>query len=239
MAIVRIKLVTAFGMLRPVRYLRPGGIGLLLAILVAVLFPALALAHEPRDLGPYHVLVGWINEPSIQGEPNAISILITNRANGQPVVGAEKTLRVEAAVGGEAPRTLTLDPSDDVQGLYTASMIPTKVGTYTFTFVGSIGSQKVNSSFQSGPNTFPDVTSPTTEEFPVQVPAAADLAAQTQAANATAQAALQRATLLGVAGIAVGLVGVILAALALALRARPGWAPSLADEEPARPDAGS
>ncbi len=65
------------------------------------------------------------------------------------------------------------------------------------------------------------MTSPATLQFPETVPAPADLAQQTQAANATAQAALQRATLFGLGGIAVGLVGVVLAVVALVSKSKP------------------
>lgn len=223
-------------------WIRRAGLGLVTVIALSALFPVVALAHEPRDVGSYHVLVGWVNEPAIENQPNAISILITDKATGKPVTGAEKTLKVAAIFGGGQPRDLDLAPSDETQGLYTASLIPTKSGTYSFTFSGSIGSQQVNERFESGPNTFDDVVSPTTLDFPTSVPAPADLAQQSQAATAAAQAAMQRATVLGLAGVAIGLVGLVVAIVALVARARP--APSIVEEDliaarepdPARPE---
>lgn len=212
------------GMMQAV-WCRSGLAGLLALLALATLGPIVAFAHEPRDLGKYHVLVGWVNEPAIQGQPNAISILITDKATGQPVIGAEKTLKVETAYGGGRPTPMNLNPSDEVKGLYTASMIPTKAGAYVFTFAGSINGQAVNSRFESGPSTFDDVIAPESLEFPVKVPATADLAQQTLAANTTAEAALQRANLLGIAGIVLGVVGVILALVALLVRGRPTYVP--------------
>ncbi len=192
-------------------------VSILAVVALGILFPMVALAHEPRDLGKYHVLVGWVNEPAIQGQPNAISILITDKATGQPVMGAEKTLKVDVAYGGGQPKTMDLEASDDVKGLYTASFIPTKAGSYVFTFTGSIGGQPVNARFESGPNTFDDVTPPEPMEFPVAVPSTASLAQQVQTADANAQSA----RLFGLGGIAAGVVGTILAGASLLGRRAP------------------
>ena len=191
-----------------------------LVTLLAFLFPAAALAHEKRTVGTFTFLVGFVNEPTIQGEPNGLDLTITD-AQGKPVVGAEKTLKVAIAYGGGTPKDLPLIPSDEVPGKYNASVIPTKAGTYSFIFSGSLNGQSINQTFESGPGRFDDVVAPSTLEFPVTVPATADLAQQTQAADATAQAALQRATLFGLAGIAVGVVGVVLAVVALISRTKP------------------
>lgn len=207
-------------------------VGFLVVLALGMLFPLVALAHEPRDLGKYHVLVGWVNEPAIQGQPNAISIRITDGATGQPVTGVAKTLKVEAAYGDGQPRTMPLEASDDVKGLYTASMIPTRAGSYTFTFIGSIDGQPVtNARFESGPDTFSDVEAPTSLEFPVAVPGTTSLAQQARAADATAQNAL----LVGFAGIAAGVIGIILAIVALVSRRGSRPDPSSAAPRSAAP----
>jgi len=206
-----------------------------LVVLAAVLaliglFPVAALAHERRAVGPDTFVVGFLNEPSIQGEPNGLDLTITD-ANGKPVTGAEKTLKVAISFGGGAPKDLPLTARFGLPGKYTADVIPTRAGTYAFTFTGTLNGQPVNQRFESGPNTFEDVVSPSSLQFPETVPAPADLAQQTQAANATAQAAVQRATLLGLAGIAVGLMGLVVAVVALILANRPRAIPTI-DEPP-------
>ena len=40
----------------------------LLVALFALIAPSPALAHERRKIGDYEVVVGWINEPAIQGD---------------------------------------------------------------------------------------------------------------------------------------------------------------------------
>src|SRR5579883_1363418 len=170
-----------------------------LVALLAVLFPAAALAHEKRAVGNYTFVVGFLNEPAIQNQPNGLDLTITD-PQGKPVTGAEKTLKVAIAYGGGTPKDLPLTARFGLPGKYTADVIPTKAGSYSFIFSGTLDGQPVNERFDSGPGRFDDVTSPATLQFPETVPAPADLAQQTQAANATAQAALQRATLFGLGG---------------------------------------
>jgi hypothetical protein len=193
--------------------------GAILAV-VAIVLPTAALAHEKRVVGKYTFVVGFLGEPAIQGQPNGLDLTITD-ANGNPVQGAEKTLKVAIAYSGGTPKDLPLTARFGLPGKYTADVIPTKVGTYSFSFSGTLNGDPVNQTFESGPGRFDDVASATSLEFPVAVPATADLAQQTQAANDVAQAAMQRATLFGLGGIAVGLIGIVLAVVALLMRARP------------------
>lgn len=185
-------------------------------------------------MGKYTFVVGFLNEPSIQGQPNGLDLTITD-ANGQPVEGAEKTLKVAIAYGGGAPKDLPLRARFGLKGKYTADVIPTRAGTYSFTFTGTLNGDPVNARFESGPGRFDDVESPSSLQFPEAVPAPADLVQQTQSANTTAQTALQRATLLGLAGVAVGLVGLVVAIAAIVAATRPRGGPIdpdlIADDE--------
>jgi len=187
-------------------------------MLLLSLFPVVALAHERRTVGPLIFVVGFLTEPAIQNQPNGLSLNITD-ASGNPVEGVEKTLKVAIAYGGGAPKELPLRARFGLKGQYTADVIPTKSGAYSFTFTGSVNGQTINERFESGPGRFNDVTASQSLEFPETVPPPADLAQQTQEASAQTQAALQRATLLGLGGIGVGLVGVVLAIVALVMRA--------------------
>ena len=196
------------------RYLTAVGVAV---ALFAVLVPTAALAHEKRAVGKYTFLVGFVDEPTIQNQPNGADITVAD-ADGKPVEGAEKTLKVAVSYAGGPPKDLPIAASDETPGKYSASFIPTKAGSYSFIFSGTLNGDPINATFSSGPNTFDDVISPTDLQFPVAVPAPADLAQQTENANATAQAALQRATLFGLAGIAVGLVGIVVGVVALVTR---------------------
>jgi hypothetical protein len=184
------------------------------ALLVALLLPTPALAHERRDVGKLQFVVGWINEPTFLGEPNGIDLRITDKASGNPVEGAEKTLKATIAYGGGAPKELPIRARFGMKGAYTADVIPTKVGSYVFTFTGTVGDQQVNEKFESGPGRFGDVDDPATLQFPQTVAYAGDLQAQVQAADARAS----QATTFGYAGAALGVVGIILGGLALLTR---------------------
>lgn len=217
-------------MSRLFRLLASGGIALLL---VTALAPAIALAHQRKPEGNLTFLVGWLTEPAIQGEPNGLDLTITD-GQGNPVDGADKTLKVAIAYGGGQPKDLPLRARFGLHGKYTTDVIPTKAGAYSFIFTGSVNGQTIDDRFDSGPNTFDDVTSPASLQFPETVPAGADLAQQAQ----QAQAAAQRATILGIVGVVVGVIGLILAVVALLVRPRALTVPSDL-EEPANVEVSS
>ncbi len=200
-------------------WLRRALLSLAVILTLSTLFPVVALAHERRTVGKYTFVVGFLNEPSIQGQPNGLDLTITD-AQGNPVEGAEKTLKVAIAYGGSAPKDLPLRARFGMKGKYTADVIPTRAGTYTFIFSGTINGQPVNERFESGPGRFSDVQAPATLQYPDVLPASADIAQQVQAATAAAQDASQRATLFGFAGIGVGIVGLVVALVALVTRMR-------------------
>ena len=51
---------------------------LLLTVLFAVLGTATALAHEGRDVGDYNFVIGFINEPAVEGMLNGVSLRVTS-----------------------------------------------------------------------------------------------------------------------------------------------------------------
>ena len=50
------------------------------ALLLATLLPAAALAHEGREVGEYHLVVGFRVEPALIDEPNSVYLLVTKDA---------------------------------------------------------------------------------------------------------------------------------------------------------------
>jgi hypothetical protein len=189
-----------------------------LAALALAVFPSAAEAHERRQVGPFVVVVGFEVEPTFVEEENAALIQVF-RADGQPVEGVEKTLKVEIGIGG-AGRTFDLKPRLRQPGTYVAEFIPTKTGSYTFRFFGAIEGQNVNERFESGPNRFDDVVSKADLQFPTKVPSNGELAAQLQqnrpsegapgAAAEDVRRALDRADSARVTGIIVGTIGIVL-----------------------------
>jgi hypothetical protein len=192
------------------------GLALALAVAFITLFnPSTVSAHERRDVGPYQFVVGFIGEPAILGEPNGIDLRVVDKASQKPVEGVEKTLKAAIAFGGGQPKELPLRTRFNMPGSYTADVIPTRAGTYIFTFSGSIDGQQVNERFESGPGRFNDVQARADLSFPVVEASPAELQ---QALNEARQQA-KTATMLGTAGLVLGLASLALAGYLLA-RAR-------------------
>ena len=174
---------------------------LFVAASAAALVLALALsgstntvsAHEHRTVAEnYEFTVGWLNEPTIGGQPNAVFLGImffeggvpeeheegeepeaTEAAGeaeveGVPLEGAEETLEVTVSTGGGAASIeLPMEPSFGEVGSYESSPIIPAPGDYSFTFTGTLpDGTEVNETFESGPDTFATVEDPATIEFP-------------------------------------------------------------------------
>ena len=110
-----------------------------------------AAAHERRMLGPYQVVVGWLNEPAFAGETNAVDFTVTDtRASpAKAVEGLEKTLKVEIVAGGLTAGYRTEFRSRfGLPGKYAADVIPTKYGAYRFKITGKIEAQDVSETFE-------------------------------------------------------------------------------------------
>jgi hypothetical protein len=192
----------------------------LLGTALAFIAPGTASAHERRTVaGDYTFVVGFLKEPAFQDETNGIDLRVT-KSGDQPVEGLEKTLKAEVVVG---PNTLPLDlnPRFRVPGAYNGEFVPTRPGTYSFRFTGTIEGQPVNEVFESGPGRFNDVQAVGPLQFPDKVPSGAEL----QRAVAAAESRASTATTLAAIGLAVGLLGALLAAWSLTSRRR---APSAA-----------
>jgi len=194
-----------------------------IALLAAV---APAWAHEARNVGAYHFLVGWGSEPAFVGQENSIQLVLTDRATGKPVMNIG-TLKVTAVFGSQT-MVFALEPTFDpdtglgTPGDYRAWLFPTAPGNYTFHFTGTIGSQKIDQSFTSSPTTFNPVQDPTTAEFPVQTPTMTELSQRVSVALPRLASSSQnsRAQLFGILGIVIGALGLAIAVVALTTRRR-------------------
>jgi hypothetical protein len=204
--------------------------------LAAIVVPAApAAAHEQRDVGDLSLVVGWSGEPTYAGFLNEVQLIISRRAagggeEGPPVEDAD--IQVEVLFGGEdaeqATQPLPLEPAFDTPGEYLAPIIPSRPGTYSFHFTGTAGGQEIDEVFTSGPDTFSDVEVPADISFPAQDPTAGDLAravAETQsdaremrAVVEDAESQASSARTMALVGIVVGVLGLIVAGVALVRR---------------------
>jgi hypothetical protein len=182
-------------------------IAMLLALVSA---PSISLAHERRTIGggKYDVVVGWDVEPAYVSQKNSAGIRISKAGTNpaEPVAGAEKTLKVDIRQGA-ATKTFDLRAVFGQPGYYVADILPTRDGEYQWTFNGSIGDDKINEKFDTADGKFNKVEPATALEFPIAAPDPVQANADLQAARATAQSAQTLAT----AGVAVGVLGLLVA----------------------------
>jgi hypothetical protein len=119
-----------------------------LAALPAEVASARPLAHEPVTAGPYTLTVGWTSEPPIAGQLNGLELHIVRRDTGAAVTGAEGGLNFEVLYGGQTVRLPLRPVEGEQEGAYTADILPTERGKYTFHFSGTIGSDPVDASVE-------------------------------------------------------------------------------------------
>ena len=192
-----------------------------------------ASAHVLKTVGPYHLLIGFGNEPTYAGAQNSVFLLLTTAKTGAPVVdeGLGDTLKVAVGFGTQTkqlPLVSSFDPDSGqgTKGVYNAYFIPTVPGDYTFHFSGTIHTTKVNITVKSSPTTFDSAHDPATIQFPQQAPSNLQLAQRQNAQAARQTAAIQAADSkaasastalwVGVAGLVVGAAGLCVGGVALA-----------------------
>ena len=169
-----------------------------------IAFAGTAAAHERRTVGPYQLVVGWLNEPAHVGFMNSLDLRVTDTrvTPAKAVEGLEKTLTVELRTGGLAPLPLTVTARFGAPGAYNGYVMPTATGTYIFTIKGKIESLDVNETFESGPGRFGDVESTDTLQYPNKVPMADDLGKRLS----DLQGAVDQARIFALAALVVGIV---------------------------------
>jgi hypothetical protein len=170
-----------------------------------------AFAHGSTTVGDYTVEIGFKNEPALQGEINGLDLVVTNSKTNKPVTGLEDTLQAEI-IFGASKKALKIEPVEGEDGAYTADVLPTALGDYTWHIFGKIENTPVDVKMTSSPTTFVSVVPPSDVSFPGQQPAVLDVEARLAQAE-------QRATMgiiVGAAGLLVGIVS-----LAIAFSRRP------------------
>lgn len=163
-----------------------------------------AYAHERRNVGPYLLVVGWLNEPAFAGQLNAATVRVSDpRENpAKAVEGLEKTLKIEVASGGLAPFTGAVRAVFGQPGLYALDMYPTVAGKYRYVVTGTIGTTNVNETFESSPTTFNDVQETSPLQYPSKVPTGDDLNTKLDAIRS----AVDQTRLIAIAALVLGVV---------------------------------
>ena len=180
-----------------------------------------AEAHERRAVAQYTFVVGWVGEPAILNQPNAIDLRISRTDGAVPVTGLEQTVKAEASIDGKSS-DIPLRPRSNTPGAYDGRMVPTKLGAYTFKFTGTVEGMALNETFTAGTGTFGLIEGG--NQFP-------DPLVSNQQLDETVSGLEQRivtleaadsgggnadtAMLVGIAGVVIGVIGLAVAGMAL------------------------
>jgi hypothetical protein len=190
--------------------LRAFGAFLLLAML---LVPLVASAHQTVTDAGYDIEYGWVNEPVIINQPNAVVINITKHSDTTtdttttPADVDVSGLVISASYGGQV-KTLKLQPlGEDTPGQFVAPMMPTVAGQYTIQLSGKIDGNDIQT-IQVQPE---EANTPDLVQFPVVSDASAAMTAQLAAAQSQAGTAQT----IAIAGVVLGLIGTAVGVYAL------------------------
>lgn len=134
----------------------------LVKMLVVIVLAALALAvvplsaHEGREVGEYVIEFGWRVEPVYTDLFNGPELTIEHHDTEEAVEGLADSLQLDVSFGS-ASKTLTLREDFFNPGHYTADLIPTRPGDYSFHLTGMIGETPVDETFSSADGEFSTV----------------------------------------------------------------------------------
>ena len=207
-------------------------------ILLLIFVPGLigvAHAHTVDAVGEYRVEIGWMNEPVVSGETNAIefyvSPLITCPEIPEPikcaesqefqngVEGLKKTVKMQLIFKDENI-TLPLSPDHDVPGKYYAFVNPTVSGFYQANMLGQIENTSISLSMhppkvaERAYIEFPEPSDLTvTQMIDGHTALISDMSAMKESVDDLED--MNSSVNTGYAGIFIGVIGIIIAVIAL------------------------
>jgi hypothetical protein len=138
---------------------------LLVLVAAALSFVVPAVAHEERTVGDYDMELGWRVEPAYTNLYNGPEIFVHKSATGEAVEGLEDTLQLEVSYGGKS-KILKLNTVEDDPGHYTADLIPTQPGDYSFHVTGKLEDMDIDETFTSADGKFGSVNPISDIQFP-------------------------------------------------------------------------
>ena len=185
-----------------------------LILLATLAVPLVASAHQTITDAGYDIEYGWLNEPVIINQPNALVVNITKHSatttdtTATPAAVDVSGLVVSASYGGQI-KTPTLQPlGEDTPGQFVAPIMPTVAGKYTIQFSGKIDGTDIQT-IQVEPE---EAQPQDVVQFPSLPDAASALSARVDAAQAqasTAQTIAIVGVVLGLIGTAIGVYGLL------------------------------
>lgn len=112
----------------------------------------IAYAHTIDSVGEYRVEIGWMNEPVVSGETNAIEFYVSPREPGldlkeqvfkNGITELEKTIKIQL-VYKDKNIILPLSPDHNIPGKYYAFVNPTIAGFYQANILGTINDTSIS-----------------------------------------------------------------------------------------------
>jgi hypothetical protein len=114
----------------------------LIAVIALLLSIQTASAHESITVGDYTLEIGWLSEPPVVGQQNAMVVNVSTTSDEQPVEDVSG-LTVTISYGGQ-DKALTLQPfGEETPGQFVAPVLPTVAGQYTVKLGGTLGDTAV------------------------------------------------------------------------------------------------
>ena len=207
-------------------------------ILLLIFVPGLigvAHAHTVDAVGEYRVEIGWMNEPVVSGETNAIEFYVSplimcpgipesiKCAESQEfqngVEGLKKTVKMQLIFKDETI-TLPLSPDHDIPGKYYAFVNPTVSGFYQANMLGQIEDTSISLSMhppkvaERAYIEFPEPSDLTvTQMIDGHTALISDMSTLKESVDALEGA--NGSVNAGYVGIFIGMIGIIIAVIAL------------------------
>lgn len=119
---------------------------LMLFLLIIPSLAGIAYGHTVDSVGEYRVEIGWMNEPVVSGDTNAVEFYVSplesdlkleDQVFQNGVSGLKKTIKIQLIYKDESI-TLPLSPDHNIPGKYYAFINPTISGFYQANILGSI-----------------------------------------------------------------------------------------------------
>ena len=118
----------------------------MLFLLIIPSLAGIAYGHTVDSVGEYRVEIGWMNEPVVSGETNAIEFYVSPLEPGleledqvfqNGVLDLKKTVKIKLTYKDQSI-TLPLSPDHNIPGKYHAFINPTVSGFYQANILGTI-----------------------------------------------------------------------------------------------------
>ena len=103
-------------------------------------------AHQGITVGDYELEIGWVIEPPLVGQQNAIVVNVSNSNGGEALSEEDVIEELTVTISyGEQGKLLTLQPlGEDTPGHFVAPVLPAVAGQYLLILGGELGNTDID-----------------------------------------------------------------------------------------------